>query len=118
MPGGADDMDQARIGGELGKHQGRRRNGEFDQGIGLPHQRRGVGGDAHSVFTEPGQFAGVAADHGGVRRIDRTGKRDALAAKMIALLEGAEFNGQPFSTGQADPLISQGQDLLDEVNSL
>jgi hypothetical protein len=45
-------------------------------------------------------------------------KRDALAAKMIALLEGAEFNGQPISTGQADPLISQGQDLLDEVNSL
>jgi hypothetical protein len=47
-----------------------------------------------------------------------TSKRDALATKMIALLEGAEFNGQPFSTGQADPLISQGQDLLDEVNSL
>jgi hypothetical protein len=47
-----------------------------------------------------------------------TSKRDALAAKMIALLEGAEFHGQPISTGQADPLISQGQDLLDEVNSL
>ncbi len=47
-----------------------------------------------------------------------TSKRDALAAKMIALLEGAEFNGQSFSTGQADPLISQGQDLLNEVNSL
>jgi len=45
-------------------------------------------------------------------------QRDSLAAQMIALLEGAEFNGQPFSTGQADPLISQGQDLLDEVNSL
>jgi hypothetical protein len=47
-----------------------------------------------------------------------TDKRDALAAKMIALLEGAEFNGQPISKGQADPLISMGQDLLDEVNSL
>jgi hypothetical protein len=47
-----------------------------------------------------------------------TGKRDTLAAKMIALLEGAEFNKQPISKGQADPLISQGQDLLDEVNSL
>ncbi len=45
-------------------------------------------------------------------------KRDALAAKMIALLEGAEFNGQPISQGQANPLISMGQDLLDEVNSL
>jgi hypothetical protein len=47
-----------------------------------------------------------------------TSARDALAAKMIALLEGAEFNGQPISQGQANPLISQGQDLLDEVNSL
>ena len=47
-----------------------------------------------------------------------TSVRDALAAKMIALLEGAEFNGQPISQGQANPLISQGQDLLDEVNSL
>jgi len=47
-----------------------------------------------------------------------TSKRDALAAKMIAFLEGAEFIGQPISKGQADPLISQGQDLLDEVNSL
>jgi hypothetical protein len=47
-----------------------------------------------------------------------TDKRDALAARMIALLEGAEFNGQPISQGQANPLISQGQDLLDEVNSL
>jgi hypothetical protein len=45
-------------------------------------------------------------------------QRDALAAQMIALLEGAEFNGQPFSNDQAKSLIAQGQALLNQVNSL
>ena len=45
-------------------------------------------------------------------------QRDALAAQMIALLEGAEFNGQPFSNAQAQALIAQGQALLNQVNSL
>jgi hypothetical protein len=45
-------------------------------------------------------------------------QRDALAAQMIALLEGAEFNGQPFSNDQAKSLIAQGQALLDQVNSV
>lgn len=45
-------------------------------------------------------------------------QRDTLAAKMIALLEGAEFNGQAFSDTQAQPLIAQGQALLNKVNSL
>lgn len=45
-------------------------------------------------------------------------QRDGLAAQMIALLEGAEFNGQPFSDAQAQSLISQGQALLNQVNSL
>jgi hypothetical protein len=37
---------------------------------------------------------------------------------MISLLEGAEFNNQPFSDAQAQSLISQGQALLNHVNSL
>jgi hypothetical protein len=45
-------------------------------------------------------------------------QRDALAAQMIALLEGAEFNGQPFSNDQAKSLIAQGQALLDQVNNV
>ena len=45
-------------------------------------------------------------------------QRDALASQMIALLEGAEFSGQPFSDAQAQTLISQGQALLNQVNSL
>jgi hypothetical protein len=45
-------------------------------------------------------------------------QRDALASQMISLLEGAEFNSQPFSDAQAQSLISQGQALLNQVNSL
>ena len=45
-------------------------------------------------------------------------QRDALAAQMIALLEGAEFNSQPFSNAQAKSLIAQGQALLNKVNRL
>ncbi len=45
-------------------------------------------------------------------------QRDALAAQMISLLEGAEFSGQPFSDAQAQSLISQGQTLLNQVNGL
>ncbi len=42
-------------------------------------------------------------------------QRDALAAQIIALLEGSEFNGQPFSDQQAQQLIAQGQALLKSV---
>ncbi|TMD32635.1 MAG: hypothetical protein E6J04_09835 [Chloroflexi bacterium] len=42
-------------------------------------------------------------------------QRDALAAQMIALLEGSEFNGQPFSDHQTQQLIAQGQALLKSV---
>ncbi len=45
-------------------------------------------------------------------------QRDALVAQMISLLEGAEFNNQPFSDAQTNSLIDQGQTLLDQVNNL
>jgi arylsulfatase A-like enzyme len=45
-------------------------------------------------------------------------QRDALAAQMIGLLEGATFNGQAINEQQAKALIAQGQALLDKVNSL
>jgi hypothetical protein len=47
-----------------------------------------------------------------------TAQRNALAAQMIGLLNGAEFNGQSFSDAQAQSLIAQGQSLLDQANSL
>jgi hypothetical protein len=45
-------------------------------------------------------------------------QRDALTSQMNALLEGAEFNGQPIPGAQARELIAQGQSLLDQVNTL
>jgi hypothetical protein len=47
-----------------------------------------------------------------------TSERNALASQMIALLEGAEFNGQVIDKSQATKLIAQGQALLDQVNAL
>ncbi len=45
-------------------------------------------------------------------------QRDTVAAQMISLLEGAEFNGQPISNSQAQALIAQGQSLLDQAKTL
>jgi hypothetical protein len=45
-------------------------------------------------------------------------QRDALAGQMIALLEGAEFNGQAITQQQAQPLVAQGQALLAQANAL
>jgi hypothetical protein len=45
-------------------------------------------------------------------------QRDALAAQMIGLLEGATFNGQAINEQQAKALIAQGQALLNKVNGL
>jgi hypothetical protein len=44
--------------------------------------------------------------------------RDALAAEMIQLLEGAEFNGQSIDFGTTVNLVDQAEQLLDEVQQL
>jgi hypothetical protein len=45
-------------------------------------------------------------------------QRNALAAQMIALLEAAEFNGQPINQQQAQDLITAGNALLNRVNGM
>ncbi len=45
-------------------------------------------------------------------------QRNILAAEMIGMLEGAEFDGMPISESQAQSLVSQGQDLIAEALSL
>jgi hypothetical protein len=47
-----------------------------------------------------------------------TNQRNALVAQMIALLNGAEFNGQSFTDAQAQSLITQGRSLIDQANAL
>jgi hypothetical protein len=45
-------------------------------------------------------------------------QRNALAAKMIGLLEGAAFNGQSITEKQAQALVTQGQALISEAQAL
>src|SRR5439155_22810196 len=45
-------------------------------------------------------------------------QRNALAAQMIALLEAAEFGGQPINQQQAQQLITAGNALLNRVNGM
>jgi hypothetical protein len=47
-----------------------------------------------------------------------TNQRNELAAQIIGLLNGAEFNGQTFSNVQAQALIAQAQSLLDQAHGL
>jgi len=47
-----------------------------------------------------------------------TSQRNALASQMISLLQGAEFNNQHVDNKQAQSLISQGQNLLNQANTL
>jgi len=47
-----------------------------------------------------------------------TSDRDALAAQMIGLLEGAEFNGHAISEQQAEQLVDRGRDILERAREL
>jgi hypothetical protein len=47
-----------------------------------------------------------------------TEQRDALAARMIALLEGVEFHGQELRQSEARRLVEQAEHLLEEVRDL
>ena len=47
-----------------------------------------------------------------------TAQRDALAAQIKAVLNGAAFDGKVLSTQQANNLIAQAQSLLDQAHAL
>jgi hypothetical protein len=49
---------------------------------------------------------------------DITTARDALATQIEAVLEAAEFRGQPLNVQQANDLIDQAQNLLGRVSDL
>ena len=67
--------------------------------------------------------SGNAADYSTYANIENqlisiTSERKAPAKQMIALLEGAAFDGQDIDEDQATQLIAEAQALLDEVNNL
>ncbi len=47
-----------------------------------------------------------------------TNQRDALAAQIKAALDGATFDNQPLASGEAQQLIGQAQDLIDQASAL
>jgi hypothetical protein len=47
-----------------------------------------------------------------------TNDRNTLAGQMVALLEGAEFNGQPIDQHTAQSMVAQGQALIARANAL
>ena len=81
MAGGADDVHDAGGGGELRQGERRGRDGEFDQAVGILQQRRDVARNFDAVGAKARELAGIAADHGRTRRLDRAGKRDALGRR-------------------------------------
>jgi hypothetical protein len=47
-----------------------------------------------------------------------TQQRDALAAQIIQVLEGAEFNGQSVNSKTTNSLVNQAQQLLQQMQQL
>src|ERR1051326_1092450 len=71
--------------------------------VTLQASTQGINGSEHLYTDRENQLASLNS------------RRDSVAAQMIALLEGAEFNGQTITQAQAQPLLAQGQALLDQA---
>jgi hypothetical protein len=48
--------------------------------------------------------------------VDLTGKRNEIAGKMIAMLEGAAFQGQEINENEAKNLIDRAEALLESID--
>jgi hypothetical protein len=48
--------------------------------------------------------------------VDLTNRRNQIAGKMIAMLEGAAFQGQEINEAEAEHLIHQAEDLLESID--
>ena len=66
--GRADDMDDARLRGELGEGDGRGGRGEVEDAVGLGEGRERIVGERDAVRREAGEFAGILADLRRARR--------------------------------------------------
>ncbi len=75
---GADDVDDARLRGELGDAEGHGRRGEIEHTVGRGEDGQGIGGNRHAARADPSERAGVGADLRRVGPLDRAGQRHAL----------------------------------------
>jgi hypothetical protein len=67
---------------------------------------RALGGSNETYANLEGQLSAITAE------------RDALAAQIIQLLEGAEFSGTPIDFKTASTLAAQAQELLEKMQLL
>jgi hypothetical protein len=86
-----------------------------------------VHADLNTLLQQAGNTAalssGSASDDSRYMQLDSqlsaiTTERDALAAKMNAMISAAAFHGRAIDQDQAVSLVNQGRDLLDRVTDL
>ena len=77
-PGGADDVNQRFLRGELREGDGGGRNREVEQAVRVREQRLDVGAHLDAVASEPGELAGVTPDHRRAGGVDRADQRHAV----------------------------------------
>jgi hypothetical protein len=67
-----------------------------------------------SITSLEGDDATYTALEGRIGEL--TQRRNAIASEMIAIIEGAEFNGTPIDVHRAEQLIEQAENLLGSLN--
>jgi len=98
-------MDQSFFRDELGEGDGRRRNGEVDQPVGIGEQRRGIDQNLDAVGAQSREFARIAPDHRRARGLDRPGEGDAVGVRD-RLDDGAPR--APSGAGHDQPHVGHG----------
>ncbi len=79
--GGADDMGDARLRRVAGEFDGRGRRGEIEHAVGLGEDRQRIVADRHVDDADAGELAGILAEIGRARPLDRAG--DARARHRV-----------------------------------
>ena len=79
QPGGADDMDEAALGGDRDIGDGRARHGEIENAVGIGRQRPQIGREFDAVGRQAREHAGILAQQFRARRFQRAGQHRARA---------------------------------------
>ena len=102
--GGADDMDNPRLGGEIGEFERCLGRGEIEHAFGPGENRQRVVGDGHAVRAEPGEFTRILAEHLRSGPLDGAGQMDTVnlgdgADQRLAHAAGGADDDQPHASG-------------------
>ena len=74
-PGGADDVNQAALGGDRDIGDGRGRHGEVENAVGIRRQRPQIGRQLDAVGGQAREHAGILAQQLRTGRFQRAGER-------------------------------------------